>query len=220
MMGGELWGLTGHLVAKGKPQKLQPSLPEYSFESLGLAVREASVAFQEIWEARLGYKRVEGISPAPWQSIKAMTWRYADGYFDSFWLRPIDSLISQTRNVLDSFLNAPMGWHPQGQKVSEAEQVAIINRMKQLVNDALTEISKSRLWKVPQPKWQGAYEPRGTGSTFTRKQRVRDILVLQVPVPQSISDRWAQTWVEEIKSMLTRALETLEAEQNADGTLQ
>jgi hypothetical protein len=82
------------------------------------------------------------------------------------------------------------------------------------VNDELTEISKTRLWKVPQPKWQGAHEPFGPGSTFTRKQRVRDILVLQVPVPQSISDRWAQAWVEEIKSLLKRALERLKAEQD------
>jgi hypothetical protein len=38
--------------------------------------------------------------------------------------------------------------------------------------------------------------------------------VLQVPVPQSISDRWAQAWVEEIKSLLKRALERLKAEQD------
>lgn len=214
MLGGEMWNLSEHLVVKGNPQKLQPSVPEYSFESLGLAVREASIAFQEIWEARLGYKRVEGISPAPWQSIKAMAWRYADGYFDSFWLRPIDTLISQTRNVLDGFLNAPMCWQPEGKKVSDVEKVAIVNRLKQLVNDALAEISRTRLWKVPQTKWQGAYEPRGSGSTFTRKQRVRDIFVLQVPVPQSRSDRWAQAWIDEIKDLLNSALKSLTAEQD------
>ncbi len=215
MLGGQLWKFTAHLTAKGVPQKLQPSMPKYSFESLGLAVREASVAFQEIWEARLGYKRVEGISPAPWQSIKAMTWRYAEGYFDGFWLRPIDTLISQTRNVLTRFLEAPMDWRPEGNEISDTEKAAIVDRLKQIVNDALTEISKSRLWKVPQPKWQDASKPSGPGSTFTRKQRVRELFVHQVPVPQSISDRWAQAWVEEIKELLVGALETLKAEHLA-----
>ena len=109
-----------------------------------------------------------------------------------------------------------MGWQQEGKKVSDAEKIVVIDRLKQLVNEALTGISKSRLWKVPQPKWQGAYEPRGAGSTFTRKQRVRDIFVLQVPVPQSISDRWAQAWVEEIKGVVNQALEKLGDEQSAE----
>ncbi len=193
----------------------QPSLPEYSFESLGLAVREASVAFQEVWEARLGYKRVEGISSAPWQSIKAMARRHAEGWFDGYWLRPIDTLISLSRNILTRFLEAPLTWLPEKKEITTAEKAAIIDRLKQLVNDALTEVSKSRLWKIPQPSWQGAYEPSGAGSTFTRKQRVHDIFVLQVPVPQSISDRWAQAWGEEIKQLLIRSIEVLRAEQEA-----
>ena len=215
-LGKDMWRITEHLVAQANPQKLKPSVPEYSFESLGLAVREASVAFQEVWEARLGYKRVEGISSAPWQSIKAMARRHAEGWFDGYWLRPIDTLLSLTRNVLTRFLEAPLNWQPEKKKISDAEKAAIIDRLKQLVNDALTELSKSRLWKVPQLRWQSAYEPSGTGSTFTRKQRVRELFVHQVPVPQSISDRWAQAWVEEVKELLVRALETLKAEHQAE----
>lgn len=96
------------LTVRADPTRLQPSVPEYSFESLGLAVREASVAFQEVWEARLGYKRIEGISSASWQGIKAMSRRHAEGWFDSFWLRPVDTLISLTRNVLTRFLETPL----------------------------------------------------------------------------------------------------------------
>lgn len=214
-LGKDMWRITEHLIAQANPQKLQPSVPEYSFESLGLAVREASVAFQEVWEARLGYKRVEGISSAPWQSIKAMARRHAEGWFDGYWLRPIDTLISLTRNVLTRFLEAPLNWLPEKKKISDAEKAALIDRLKQLVNDALTESSKSRLWKVPQLRWQSAFELSGPGSTFPRKQRVRELFVHQVPVPQSISDRWAQAWVEEIKELLIGALETLKAEHQA-----
>ena len=211
-LGDDLRQLTEHLVLRANPQLLQPSVPQYSFESLGLAVREASVAFQEVWEARLGYKRIEGISSAPWQSIKAMSRRHAEGWFDGYWLRPIDTLISLTRNVLSRFLEVPLHWLPEHKSITGDEKAAIIDRVKQLVNDELTEMSKARLWKQPQIRWQGAYEPSGTGSTYVRKQRVHELFVNQVPIPQSISDRLAQAWVEEIKQVLLRALTALKDE--------
>ena len=211
-LGHDLNQLSEHLVLRANPQLLQPSVPQYSFESLGLAVREASVAFQEVWEARLGNKRIEGISSAPWQSIKAMSRRHAEGWFDGYWLRPIDTLISLTRNVLSRFLEVPLHWLPEHKNITGDEMAAIIDRLKQLVNDELTEMSKARLWKQPQTRWQGAYEPSGPGSTFVRKQRVREIFLNQVPIPQSISDRLAQAWVEEIKQVLLRALSTLQDE--------
>lgn len=213
-LGHDLRQLTEHLVLRANPQLLQPSVPQYSFESLGLAVREASVAFQEVWEARLGYKRSEGTSSAPWQSIKAMSRRHAEGWFDGYWLRPIDTLISQTRNVLSRFLEVPLLWLPEHKKMTDDEKVAIIDRLKQLVNDELTEMSKARLWKQPQTRWQGAYEPSGTGSTFVRRQRVHEIFLTQVPIPQSISDRSAQAWVDEIKQAVQRALTVLQEEAN------
>ncbi|MBL8379405.1 MAG: hypothetical protein JNM79_16170 [Burkholderiales bacterium] len=217
-LGQDLRQLTEHLVIRANPQLLQPSIPQYSFESLGLAVREASVAFREVWEARLGYKRVEGISSAPWQSIKAMSRRYAEGWFDGYWLRPIDTLISQTRNVLSRFLEVPLHWLPEHKKMTDEERAAIIDRLKRLVNDELTAMSKTRLWKQPQTRWQGAYEPSGTGSTFVRKQRVHELFVTQVPVPQSISDRLAQAWVDEIKQVVERALTVLRVEANKTST--
>jgi len=213
-LGRDLRQLTEHLVQRANPQLLQPSVPQYSFESLGLAVREASVAFQEVWEARLGYKRIEGISSAPWQSIKAMSRRHAEGWFDGYWLRPIDTLISLTRNVLSRFLEVPLLWQPEHKKMTADEKAAIIDRLKQLVNDELTEMSKARLWKQPQTRWQGAYEPSGTGSTSVRKQRVHELLLTQVPIPQSISDRLAQAWVDEVKQVVQRALTGLQNEAN------
>lgn len=213
-LGHDLRHLTEHLVLRANPQLLQPGVPQYSFESLGLAVREVSVAFQEVWAARLGKKRIEGISAAPWQSIKAMSRRYAEGWFDGYWLRPIDTLISLTRNVLSRFLEVPLDWLPKHKKMTDDEKAAIIDRLKQIVNDELTEMSKARLWKQPQVRWQGAYEPSGPRSTDVRKQRVHELLLTQVPIPQSISDRLAQAWVEEIKEVLQRALNVLKAEAN------
>lgn len=211
-LGSDLLHMTEHLVERANPLQLQPSIPEYSFESLGLAVREASVAFQEVWEARLGYKRIEGISPVAWQSVKAMSRRHAEGWFDGYWLRPIDTLISQTRNVLTRFLELPLNWLPEQKKITDEEKAAIIDRLKQLVNEELTELSKQRLWAEPQLRWQGAYEPSGQGSTILRRQRVHELFVHQVPIPQSISDREAQAWVEEVKKVLVRAVSSLQTE--------
>lgn len=213
-LGGDLLHITEHLTGRANPQLLQPSIPEYSFESLGLAVREASVDFQDVWEARLNYKRVEGITPAPWQSIKAMTRRHAEGWHDGYWLRPADTLMTKIRNVLTRFLETPLEWRPIEKKISDEEKSAIINRMKQIANDEITELSKARIWKTPQKRWQSAYEPSGQGSTVVRRQHVHELFVHQVPIPQSISDREAQAWVEEIKKLLIRALESLKAEAN------
>jgi hypothetical protein len=214
-LGSDLWSIAEHLVERANPQQLQPSVPQYSFESLGLAVREASVAFQEVWDARLGYKRIEGISPAAWQSIKAMSRRHAEGWFDGYWLRPVDTLITLARNVLTRFLESPLEWSPKHKKITDDEKMAIVDRLKKLVNEELTELGKKRLWQRPQKRWQGAYEPSGTGSTFLRSQRVHELFLRQVPVPQSISDRDAQKWVEEVKNVLLRALNSLQSEADS-----
>jgi len=213
-LGGELWQLCEHLRTVRQPDLRKLALPVYSFESLGLAVQEVSLQFLEIYDARLGYKRLETIGPAPWQSIKAMARRYAEGWFDGFWLSPIDTLVSVTRNVLTRFLEVPLSW--EGKKLTDEEKAAVINRLKQVVNESLTELGKARLWKVPQPNWQEAYGLGGTGSTFTRKQRVRDIFRRQIPVPQSISDRWAQEWVEDIKRLVQHAIEFVRGEQKSN----
>ena len=208
-IGSNLVLMTKYLTVRAKPELLEPSIPQYSFESLGLAVREASVAFREIWESRLGFKRIAGTDSAPWQSIKAMTRRHAEGWFDGYWLRPTDTLITQTRNVLTRFLEAPLIWTPPGKPINIEQKAAIIDRLKQIVNEELKNLSRARLWKESQTRWQAAYEPAGERSTYLRRQRVNEIFATQVPIPQSISDPVAQAWIEDVKKALERAINTL-----------
>jgi hypothetical protein len=52
------------LAARKQPDLRLPGYPKYSMRSLGLAVREASLAFIESWEAKLGFKYVDGESTA------------------------------------------------------------------------------------------------------------------------------------------------------------
>jgi hypothetical protein len=49
---------------------------------------------------------------------------------------------------------------------------------------------------------------------------VHELFVHQVPIPQSISDREAQAWVEEVKQALLRSLNKLEHELRPDRAVQ
>ena len=192
--------------SQARPELKLAAYPDYSMQSLALAVREGSLAFVEGWDARLGYKRVDGLSAAPWQSIKALSRRYAEGWlWDSFRLRPIDNFTSVMRNVVSRFLDSPMD--SGGELVTDAQKAAIIDSIKKEVNEGLAELAKDRLQKVPLPEWQAAYGLSGKGSTYERKFRVRSIFRVQVPVPESISDKLAQAWIETIEKLITQAVD-------------
>ena len=110
-LGKQLLDFTVCLAALKQPDLRLPGYPEYRMRSLGLAVREASSAFIESWEAKLGFKSIEGETTVPWQSVKALSHRYAEGWLrDGFWLRPIDQLTANLRNVLTKFLDNPIAW--------------------------------------------------------------------------------------------------------------
>lgn len=215
-LGSELWRLTEHLVAR-QAVRLQPAWPKYSLERFGIAVREASVRFQEEWDARLGYKPVADYELAAWQSIKAMAHHLAEGWFGRSKLRPIDALTAKTRNVLAKLLEAPSGWEPEGKQLNDDEKAAIIDRIKQEVDKMLKELSKTRLWKVPQTRWRDAYQrPIGVvGGTRIRRHLVHDILGLQVPVPEVSGDSWTDEWIDDIRSIVERAEEIVKAQQKA-----
>lgn len=213
-LGSEFGRLVEHL-AERHALKLQPAWPRYSFERFGIAVREASLLFQDEWDARLGYRRVEGFDVAKWQSIKAMARRLAEGWFDGYKLWPVGTLTAKTRNVLTRFLETPLDWEPPGKNLSDDEKAAIIDRIKEKVDMLLKELSSSRLWKVPQARWQEAYQrPIGvSGGTSIRRHLVHQIFGLQVPVPEVSSDRWTDDWITEIKNIVERAIEIVKEEQ-------
>ena len=146
-----------------------------------------------------------------------MARRLAEGWFDGYKLWPVGTLTTKTRNVLTRFLEAPLKWEPTGKELTDEEKDAIIDRLKNKVDELLKELSKTRLMKVPQARWQDAYHrPIGVvGGTSTRRHLVHDIFGLQVPVPEVSSDRWTDEWIAEIKSIVEQAIEIVKAEQKA-----
>lgn len=206
-LGKQLVDLVNGIATRTHPDLRLPAYPKYSMHSLGIAVREGSQAFIEGWEARLGFKRVEGLSTAPWQSIKALSRRYAEGWWDGYKLSPIDNLSTVMRNVLSKFLDNPMDW---SKTATDEEKAAAVNRIKNEVTDeALSKLAKQRLRELPLADWQTAYGLRGTGSTNERKHRVWGIFHVQVPIPESVSDRLAQAWIEIFEKLISEAVERL-----------
>ncbi|HTR42266.1 MAG TPA: hypothetical protein VMH87_11680 [Pseudomonadales bacterium] len=214
-IGKSLDEMTITLAARTQPELKLPAYPKYSMHSLGIAVREGSEAFVESWEARLGFKRIESFPTAPWQSIKALSRRYAEGWlWDGFWLRPIDNLTTTMRNVLSKFLDSPMDWGGRP-GATEEQKVAAINSIKNEVNEALTKLAAKRLRERPLVEWQYAYGRSGTGSTFERRNVVRNIFHVQIPVPNSVSDKIAQEWIEIFQKLIDEALERLQEQVDA-----
>jgi GTPase Era involved in 16S rRNA processing len=204
------------LAARKQPDLRLPGYPKYSMRSLGLAVREASLAFIESWEAKLGFKYVDGETTVPWQSLKALSHRYAEGWLrDGFWLRPIDQLTANLRNVLTKFLDNPIEWG--GQPVTDEEKLVILDGLKQRITEPLAGIAEERLRKLPMVEWQAAYGLRGKGTTVTRRHNVRSIFQAQIPVPESRSDRASELWMEEIEKVVTSVVEQLQKEAELVG---
>jgi hypothetical protein len=218
-LGKQLLDFVVCLAARKQPDLRLPGYPKYSMRSLGLAVREASLAFIESWEAKLGFKYVDGESPVPWQSLKALSRRYAEGWLrDGYWLRPIDQLTANLRNVLTKFLDNPIEWG--GKPVSDEEKLVILDGLKQRITEPLAGIAEERLRRLPMVDWQAAYGLRDKGSTVVRRHRVRSIFQAQIPVPESRSDRASELWMEEIEKVVTRVVEQLQKEAELIGEKQ
>jgi len=46
-----------------------------------------------------------------------------------------------------------------------------------------------------------------TGSTYERRNLVRNIFQVQIPIPNSVSDRLAQEWIEIFQTLIDEAVE-------------
>ncbi len=194
--------------AAPKPVKAV-GFPEYNLDHLVLSIREAAEAFRVPWRSRLGLERHAEYPAYAWQSVKAMTRRYAEGFDDGYQLRPTSNLLSSLSVAISKFLESPITW--QGVP-TDNEKRDIIDRIKSEVTKALTTLSQRRLRMHPQPQWQSAYAFRGTGSTIDRKHAVESIYARWVPIPQSAGDSVSQEFLSEVKSVVVSAMEAIKAE--------
>jgi hypothetical protein len=191
--------------AAPKPQKVI-GFPKYSTDNLVLSIREAAEAFRLPWRARLGLDTHPQEKAYAWQSIKAMTRRYAEGFDDGYPLRPASNLLTALSGAISRFLEGPTAW--EGRLTTE-EKRDIIDRIKAAATNSLAALSGRRLREQPQPQWQTAWGLRGFRSTFDRRTSVESIYARWVPIPTSVGDQVAQEFLDDVKGKVIAAIDAI-----------
>ena len=205
----ELSKLLAHLAAAQPPIFEPVAFPQYSPDNLVLAIQEASHDFRQQWNGRLGLAAHAEFHPSPWQSIKALSRRYAEGWDDGFYLRPISNLISALSAAISRFLENPIAW--SGSPTAEQKRETI-DRIKAAITKKIPELSRHRLREQAQPAWHDAYVLRGSGSTFERRQRINNIYAKYVPIPDARGDKLVFDFLNEIKGIVMQAIDEIEQE--------
>lgn len=208
----ELNKLLEHLAAAQPPIFAPVSYPKYSTDNLVLAIQEASQDFRQQWEGRLGQAPHPDFTPSPWQGVKAMSRRYAEGWGEGFHLNPVLDLITALSEAISRFLENPIEW--SGTPTEEQKREPI-DRIKTAITKKIEELSPHRLRELAQPAWHEAYALRGKGSTFKRRERISTIYAEYVPIPDARGDKLAFEFLNEIKGIVMQAIEEVEQEVTA-----
>jgi len=214
----ELLKLLAHL-SSAQPPVFQPvAFPEYSHDNLVLAIQEAARDFRQQWQGTLGLAAHAEFKPKAWQTIKALSRRYAEGWDDGFVLQPTSNLVAALSSAVSRYLETPIGW--SGSPTLEQKRETI-DRIKTAVTKQLPKLSTRRLREQPQPVWHEAYSLRGAGSTFERRMRIEGIYERWVPVPDARGDRFVFEFLNEVKDVVIGAVGAVEQEvRTAEATVQ
>ena len=196
-------------VENAAPAPPPLAFPRYNMDHLVLSIREAAEAFRLPWRARLGVDTTLQVTPYPWQSIKAMTRRYAEGFDDGYPLRPTSNLLTSLSVAVSRFLETPTSWDGNP---SNDEKRDIVDTIKGRVSTGLVTLSGRRLREQPQSRWQTAYGHRGFGSTRDRRNTVEGIYARWVPIPTSVGDADAEEFLNDVKSKVVTAIENVRQE--------
>jgi hypothetical protein len=208
----ELNRLLTHLMAEQPPVIKPVSVPQYNLAFLLMAIQEAARDFRRQWQGILGIAPDSDYKPRSWQTIKALTRRYAENWGESFELRPTANLRTTLETAVSRFLESPIGW--TGEPTPEQKRDAI-ERLKTAVARQLPDLTRRRLREHAQSSWHEAWVPRGTGSTITRRIRIEGIYQRQVPIPDARGDATVVDFMNEIQQAVTTALAEFEADVKA-----
>ena len=205
----ELNSLLAHLMAEQPPVIKPVSVPEYNPAFLLMAIQEAAQDFRRQWQGILGIASNSDYKPRSWQTIKALSRRYAENWGENFELRPTANLRTTLEAAVSRFLESPIGW--SGDPTPEQKRDAI-ERIKTAVTRQLPDLARRRLREQPQPSWQEAWSPRGAGSTITRRIRIEGIYQRQVPIPDARGDKAVLEFMKEMEDAVQQALAVFKTE--------
>jgi energy-coupling factor transporter ATP-binding protein EcfA2 len=203
----ELNKLLGFLTASQSEEDIVV-FPVYRDDKLGFAIQEAAKEFRELWQGYLGF--APGVRAKHYNSIKAMSRRYAEGFDDGYELRPHSNLLAALRNSISRYLEVPETW--SGNPTPEQKR-ATIDLLKTKVARELPSVTRKRIRDFPRPQWQEAYALRGTGTTKSRATRIETIFGRSVPVPMAVfKDREPWEFLDEVKDVVNEAIDEVKEE--------
>lgn len=203
----ELNKLLAHL-AFAPPKLFEPvAFPVYSYDHLVLAIQEAARDFRRMWQGYLNINAHPHFKPVSWQSQKALARRYAEGWNGGFWLNPTSNLNASLASAISRFLETPIRWNGNP---TEEQKRDTIDQIKVTISQQLPKLSTHRLRELPQQGWLQAYSYRGLGSTFDRRMRIEKIYERWVPIPDGRGDPIAQEFLNELKTIVTSSINTIE----------
>jgi hypothetical protein len=203
----ELSRLFQHLTNIVPPPRPVPAFPNYgSYDLLVLALQKGVEDFRVPWRAYLNIQRHGGHRPLPWQSIKAVSRRYAEGFDDGYEIRPASNLLNAMTLAIGRFLENPVDWDGNP---SPADKRLILDRIKGAVSKKLGRFCVLQLRKKAQPDWQIAYAFRGTGSTFDRRLKIESLYERWVPEPVNEADdmHHIHEFVDSVKRLVVSAID-------------
>lgn len=211
----ELNRLLAHIMAEQPPVVRPVSVPQYNPAFLLMVIQEAARDFRQQWHGLLGIAHDSENKQRPWQTIKALSRRYAEGWGENFELRPTANLRTKLEMAVSQFLEGPTGW--SGDPTPEEKREAI-EWLKTAVTKQLPALARRRLREQPQLAWHQAWIPRGAGSTITRRIRIEGIFQRWVPIPESRGDQAVVEFMNDVDQVVNEALHEFEAQVKAGAT--
>ena len=213
----ELSALLNRLQSIVPMSLLTQAFPEYSFDLLVLALQNGVENFRVPWRAYLGLERRSDAQPLPWQSVKAVSRRYAEGFDDGYPIRPVSKLLSTMTLAIARFLENPVRW--EGSPSPEDKRF-VLDRIKATVSQELAAFCSQQLRERPRSQWQEAYAFRGTGSTFDRKIKIEALYERWIPIPANATEdmQHVQKFIDTIKQLVKSAIDTTRDDLVAEPT--
>ena len=204
----ELNALFDRLTSIVAPPAPARAFPEYTDDLLVLALHRGVESFRAQWRGQLGLKLHSEFRPLPWQSVKAVSRRYAEGFDDGYHIRPVSNLLSDLTLAIARFLESPVRWEGNP---SDKDKRAILELVKEHVSGELVRFCNRQLREEPQPQWHEAYAFRGHGSTLDRKEKIEALYERQVPIPGSGSDDMlhVQRFIDAVKQLVKGAVDSV-----------
>lgn len=203
----ELSRLLGDLTSLAPPHKPALAFPDYgTYDLLVLKLQKGVEDFRVPWRAYLSIRRHGGYQPLPWQSVKAVSRRYAEGFDDGYDIRPASNLLNSLTLAISRFLENPIDW--DGEPTPEDRRL-ILDRIKAAVSQKLTRFCVQQLRHKAQPDWQIAYAFRGPGTTVDRSIKIENLYERWVPEPANESDEMqhVQEFIKAVKQVVTSAID-------------